>query len=51
MNDRQKKRNAFMLCVLHRALNAALEDFKRRMCLGASFVNFNHSLNVLGPSA
>ena len=28
----QAKRNAFMLCTIHSALNAAMYDYKRRMC-------------------
>ena len=56
MNTRQTKRNAFMLCAVHRAVNSALMDYKARMCFeadgtikqGVSFVNYNRTLNVLG---
>jgi hypothetical protein len=28
----QAKRNAFMICTTHRAINSALTDYKKRMC-------------------
>ena len=46
----QAQRNAFMLCVLHRSFNSALEDFKNRMCtdVDVSKVNRKHSINLVG---
>ena len=32
LKPRQAKRHAFALCVLHRSLNAAMSDYKDRMC-------------------
>ena len=42
----QGKRNAFALCVLHRSLNAALIDYKKRMCAGNEKVNYDKTINV-----
>ena len=44
----QAKRNAFMLCTIHSALNAAMVDYKTRMCdENYDSVNYNRSINVV----
>lgn len=42
------RRNSFMLCIIHRSINAMLSDFKSRMCVGdkAKEINLNTSLNL-----
>lgn len=45
-NARNTKRNAFVLCAVHHALNAALTDFKKVMCAGNSSTNYNKELNL-----
>jgi len=40
------KRNAFMLCTIHRAINAALVDYKQRMCTNGEFINHNKTINL-----
>lgn len=48
LSAKQVKRNAFTLCVVHRSINAALVDFKLRMCDPATqVVNYNKTVNVL----
>ena len=46
MKKRTVKRNAFIICVVHRSLNAALTDYKKRMCEGQE-VNLEKSIVVL----
>lgn len=46
MTRTQVKRSAFVLCVIHTALNAALLDYKTRMCKNFTNTNFDKSLNV-----
>lgn len=36
MKPLQSRRNAFMLCVIHRSFNSALEDYKAKMCQNES---------------
>jgi hypothetical protein len=46
---RQVRRSAFVLSVLHCALNAALSDYKRRVCLdrqNRSDTNFEKTINL-----
>jgi hypothetical protein len=45
LRQRDVKRNAFMLCAIHRSLNMALTDYKQRMC-GAD-ANYAMTLNVM----
>lgn len=45
MQARKLKRNAFAICVMHRSINAALIDFKQRMCAGQP-TNFTKSHQV-----
>jgi len=41
------KRNAFTICTLHRAINAAAVDFKKRMCDAKGIpANYEKSVNV-----
>jgi len=40
------KRNAFTLCIIYRSINAALLDFKQKMCDGSDTVNYERSINV-----
>jgi hypothetical protein len=46
MSKKHVKRNAYMICVIHRSLNAALTDYKTRMCEGHE-VNLEKSIVVL----
>jgi hypothetical protein len=42
MGKLQLKRNSFALCIVHRSINAALTDYKKRMCdPSKEFVNYN----------
>jgi len=52
-NDRQSqnkfrrdKRNAFMACVAYSTMNAALIDYKQRMCDGHPKVNYKREINM-----
>jgi len=50
LSNRQVKRNSFMLCVIYKSINAAVIDFKKRMCnnpLNSTTTNFGNSINVL----
>jgi len=44
------KRNAFALCVLHHGINAALVDYKQRMCTNDSnrTINYDKKINIQG---
>lgn len=42
----QGKRNAFSLCTLHRSVNAALADYKRRMCGPNNATSTHKTINV-----
>jgi hypothetical protein len=47
MGRLQLKRNAFAVCVVHRSINAALIDYKKRMCdPSKEFVNYNKTYIV-----
>ena len=45
----QAKRNAFMICTTHRAINAALIDYKKRMC-GDSKANYEKTVDLVDNS-
>jgi hypothetical protein len=49
---KQPRRHSFALCVIHRSINAALVDYKARMCQGSSSssaaINYDKTLNVAG---
>lgn len=32
MKPKNAKRNAYMICVIHRVINSALADYKKKMC-------------------
>jgi hypothetical protein len=43
----EAKRSAFAVCIMQRALNAALADFKQKICSSTGHqINFNKTLNV-----
>ena len=46
MKQKTVKRTAYMVCVIHRAINAAIMDYKTRMC-GGQPVNTEKTLIVL----
>jgi len=46
LNKKMATRNSFMLCVLHRSINAALLDFKTRHCKDKP-ANYNKEIVVL----
>lgn len=41
------KRNAYVLCILHRTINGALIDYKKRMCDASTSVNYEKTLIIL----
>ncbi len=43
----EAKRNAFMLCTVHHAINAMVAHYKEVMCPPGVFVNTNKSINVV----
>ncbi|KAJ1434200.1 hypothetical protein B484DRAFT_394152 [Ochromonadaceae sp. CCMP2298] len=43
----QARRNAFMLCTIHRSINAMVGHYKDVMCDKSQFVNRNKSINVV----
>ena len=48
LSPRQAKRNAFMLCTIHNALNEAMLDYKTRMCdENNDSINYNRSVNAV----
>ena len=46
LGRKQAKRHAFSLCILHRAINAALVDYKRRMCGPTDSISYEKTLNL-----
>lgn len=46
MKPKTVKRTAYMVCVIHRAINSAIMDYKTRMCEGQP-VNTEKTLIVL----
>lgn len=48
IGQKYARRNSFMLCGIHSAINELLRDFKRRMCTGprADKINLNMTLNL-----
>ena len=46
MKKKAVKRTAYMVCVIHRAINAAIMDYKTRMCEGQA-INTEKTLIVL----
>ena len=40
------KRNAFAICVIHRSINAAVIDYKKRMCGENDIINMEKTVNV-----
>eukprot|EP01041_Mallomonas_annulata_P000783 gene783-1510_t len=42
----QGRRNAFMICVLHRSINAAITDYKQRMCRDNANTNYSKTVNL-----
>ncbi|CAE7489782.1 unnamed protein product, partial [Symbiodinium microadriaticum] len=46
MSRKQVRRSAFVLCVIHTAMNAALLDYKSRMCTNSSSINYEKTVNV-----
>lgn len=47
LNKRDARRGAFMLCIIHQAINAAAQDYKNKMC-DSSAANYEKSLNLAG---
>jgi peptidyl serine alpha-galactosyltransferase len=47
LSVKQVKRNAYVLCVAYRSINAALKDYKERMC-GSNVTNFSKTLSYRG---
>eukprot|EP01038_Epipyxis_sp_PR26KG_P011460 gene11460-15352_t len=47
LGPQQARRNAFMICVIHRSLNSLLIDYKSKMCSSTSIINYNKSINVV----
>lgn len=47
LSNRQVKRNSFMLCVIYNSINAAVIDFKKRMCGPTNSTSYDKTINVL----
>ena len=47
MKGEQVNRNVYTLCVIHRSINAALIDYKKRMCDSYNATNYDKTYNVL----
>ena len=43
----ERKMHAFALCAIYRSVNAALLDYKAKVCLHSSSTNYNKVINVL----
>lgn len=43
----EARRNAFMLCTIHRSINAMLTHYKSIMCPADSVINHNKTINVV----
>lgn len=46
MTRTEVRRSAFVLSVLHNSLNAALLDYKQRMCQNNPNTNYSKTLNI-----
>ncbi len=47
LNQVQARRNAFMLCAIHKSINAMVVYYKQRMCPADATTNYNKSVNVV----
>ena len=47
MKPKVAKRNAYMICVIHRVINSALADYKTKMCGNDEDINLVKSLIVM----
>ena len=47
MKPKVAKRNAYMICVIHRVINSALADYKKKMCGNDEDINLEKSLIVM----
>lgn len=47
LNKEQARRNAFMLCAIHKSINAMVTYYKSRMCPDPAAVNLDKSVNVV----
>mmetsp|Transcript_26662 Transcript_26662/g.25531 ORF Transcript_26662/g.25531 Transcript_26662/m.25531 type:complete len:485 (+) Transcript_26662:154-1608(+) len=47
LSVRQIKRNAYTICVIHRSINAALVDYKTRMCGPTNTTSYEKTMNIL----
>jgi hypothetical protein len=45
----EARRNAFMLCTIHNAINGMVTHYKQVMCGPGEHVNLNKSINVVSP--
>lgn len=43
------QRDAFVICVVYRAMNSALEDYKNRMCEPGT-ANYAKTQNAMSPN-
>lgn len=43
----EAKRNAFMLCTIHKSINKMVAHYKSVMCSKDQFVNLNKTINVV----
>ena len=48
INQRDARRGAFMLCTIHQAINAALLDYKSKVCDDKSKINYEKTINLAG---
>ena len=43
----EARRNAFMLCTVHRSINAMVEHYRAVMCPQDQYINRNKTINVV----
>jgi hypothetical protein len=48
LNPQQVKRNAYILCIVYRSINAALVDYKQRMCQDDPTTSYAKTLSYRG---
>jgi len=48
LDQKQVKRNAYVLCTVYRSINAAMTDYKQRMCSGQSNTTYVKTLSYRG---
>lgn len=47
LGKKEARRNAFMLCAIHNAINAMVTHYKSVMCTNGETVNLDKTINVV----